>query len=178
VRWKPSGQGELHARSRGSELALIAARTAFPDVYVGDIFLNTGASLLVGTTLDGPRRHAFRVVGRYDRSNALASEGVSRGSATVWQLRSIVSFLVKRPWQLTAEYAYTDQNARIPDTADPTREPPFRSFHRHLFLVGVELRYSTFPAVDGSDRERRGPAGAPSFERSGPAGDPREDPRE
>jgi hypothetical protein len=158
VRWKPSGRFDIHAVDHGRELVLSGARTATADVYVGDVFLGTHAGVTVGQVLDGPRRYGFHVVGTFDWAQALGREGADRGSAKIWQVRSIVSFIIKRPFRLTAEYAFTDQRATLPPQFDPTIQPPFRSFRRNLFLIGVEIRYSTFPAPDGSDRDLRGPS--------------------
>jgi hypothetical protein len=168
VRWRPSGRFDIHAVDHGRDLVLSGGRTATPDVYVGDVFLGTTASVAAGQVLDGPRRYGFRVVGMFNWAQALARNGEERGSAKIWQVRSILSLIIKRPIALTVEYAFTDQRATLPSQLDPGVEPPFRSFRRNLFLVGAEIRYSTFPARDGSDRDLRGPS-------DGIDGDPRAD---
>lgn len=158
VRWKPSGRFDIHAVDHGRELVLSGSRTANADVYVGDIFLGTHAGVTAGQLLDGPRRYGFHLVGTFDWAQALGRDGADRGSAKIWQVRSILSFIIKRPIRLTIEYSFTDQRATLPAQPDPTIEPPFRSFRRNLVLVGAEIRYSTFPAPDGTDRDLRGPA--------------------
>lgn len=168
VRWKPSGRVDILAADAGRELVISGERSASADVYVGDIFLSTRGSVAAGQILDGPRRYGFRVLGSFNYSQALERDGGDRGSAKTWDVRSVFSLVVKRPIRLTFEYAFTYQSATHPPLPSPDVLPPFSSFHRNLFLVGAEIRYSTFPAPDGSDRELRGPSDELS-------GDPRAD---
>jgi hypothetical protein len=161
-RYKPTGQGSLMARTETKDLTFRVERAATANVFAGNIFVSTRA-ILSATSAFGPKNEVdVRVLGSFDRASAVSETGVDLGGATVYQARLVGAYGALRPWYFSLEYAFTDQEARIPDNVPL---PMFFTFHRHLVMVGVEYRYSSLRPVNGA---RRGPR---------EAGNPGEDPR-
>jgi hypothetical protein len=161
-RFKPTAQGSVMARTETKSLAFRVERTATPNVFAGNIFVTT-RGVLTASAGFGPRQEFdLRVLGSYDRASAVSQAGVDQGGATVYQARLVGTYGAPGPLYISLEYAFTDQEARIPENV---ARPMFFTFHRHLVMVGVEYRYSSLPPLRGA---RRAP---------GEAGDPAEDSR-
>ncbi len=160
--FQPTAQGSVTARGETYDLTFRAERAATPNVFAGNIFISTRA-VLSGAAAFGPRHQLdVRVLGSFDRASAVSQTGADEGGATVYQARVVGTYGAPGPWYVSLEYAFTDQEARIPENV---ALPVSFTFHRHLVMVGLEYRYASLRPVAGL---RRGP---------GEAGSPGEDPR-
>lgn len=161
-RFKPTAQGSVTARTENQDVTLRVERAATPNVFAGDLFISTRA-VLAGSAGFGPKQQFdLRVLGSFDRASAVSQSGADLGGATVYQARVVGAYGAPGPLYISLEYAFTDQEARIPENVV---RPMYFTFHRHLVMLGVEYRYSSLRPLAGGRRTAR------------EAGSPEEDPR-
>ena len=163
ARFQPAGLAELSARGETAELGLRVERTAMPNVFVGDIFLSTRVVARASAGLGQTQKLKLYGSGSFDRASAIGSAGDDRGGASVWRAQVGMIYGVPGPVLVSLEYAFTDQQAIAPASG----QTAFFSFRRNLVMLGIEVRYTSLPPLQG---------GAAQAIRG--AGDPAEDPRQ
>jgi hypothetical protein len=165
-----SGNASLVYRSRGEgKVTLFADRGVYPNVFVGDVFLQNGVGLRVQQPLGSFQRMLLTAGVDYQRSHSVFVVDIDQGQLELWAGRASLSYEAGRHLRYLLETTYTHQDAGTSKVYG--FEFPGSNLRRLMAMLTVEVQY---PQPERkADKRRSGAAPADTGE---PADAPAEDP--
>jgi hypothetical protein len=150
-----SGNASLVYRSRAEgKVTLFADRGVYPNVFVGDVFLQNGVGLRVQQPL-GPFQRMLLTAGvDYQRSHSVFVVDVDQGQLELWAGRASLSYEAGRHLRYLLETTYTHQDAGTSRVYG--FEFPGSNLRRLMAMLTVEVQYPQ-PERKADKRKSGGP---------------------
>jgi hypothetical protein len=168
-----SGNASLTLNSRAEgKITLFADRGVYPNVFVGDVFMQNGVGLRVQQPL-GPFQRMLLTAGvDYQRSRSVFVVDVEQGQLELWAGRAALSYEAGRHLRYLLETTYTHQDAGVSRVYG--FEFPGSNLRRLMAMLTVEVLYPQ-PERKVDRRKRGGPPAEVTEPAEAPADDPGDD---